>query len=294
MNSLFYLLLALPATLAQGLLRNTTINPGLDNNKCLDVQGGVFADGTPVQIFDCNGTPAQNWTITTGETKVHLAGTNFCLDAGSTPGNGVGMKIWQCYAGLAAQQWFLTGDNRIALENQGLCLDLTNGDITNGNRVQTWQCTDNNPNQVWNLNSNNVQPPPPSTTVVQLHPNNNGAKCLDVRAAFFENGTPVQIYDCNGTPAQDFVLNRGSTSVQVNGTNFCLDAGASPSDGTGMKIWTCFDNLPAQEWFYTADNRIALENQGFCLDLTNGVLTNGNQVQEWTCTDFNTNQIWTE
>lgn len=29
-----------------------------------------------------------------------------------------------------------------------------------------------------------------------------------------------------------------------------------------MKIWQCYDNLPAQEWYYTADNRIALENQG--------------------------------
>lgn len=37
------------------------------------------------------------------------------------------MKIWQCYDGLAAQQWYYTGDNRIALTNQGLCLDLTNG-----------------------------------------------------------------------------------------------------------------------------------------------------------------------
>ena len=73
----------------------------------------------PPYSYDCNGTPAQNWTITTGETKVQLAGTNFCLDAGSTPGNGVGMKIWQCYAGLAAQEWYLTDDNRIALENQG-------------------------------------------------------------------------------------------------------------------------------------------------------------------------------
>ncbi|MCF1193335.1 RICIN domain-containing protein, partial [Mangrovimonas sp. AS39] len=108
MNSFLLLLLAVPTAFAQ--LRNTTIHPGSDANKCLDVRADVVANGTPVQIYDCNGTPAQNWTITTGETKVQLAGTNFCLDAGSTPGNGVGMKIWQCYAGLAAQQWYLTDD----------------------------------------------------------------------------------------------------------------------------------------------------------------------------------------
>lgn len=78
-----------------------------------------------------------------------------------------------------------------------------------------------------------------------------------------------------------------------------------------MKIWECFDNLPAQDWFYTDDKRVALTNQGkggiydmsktatndffkgFCLDLTNGDLTNGSQAQVWKCTDNNTNQIWT-
>ena len=29
-----------------------------------------------------------------------------------------------------------------------------------------------------------------------------------------------------------------------------------------MKIWQCYDNLPAQAWFYTADNRVALTGKG--------------------------------
>ncbi|KAL0952119.1 hypothetical protein HGRIS_008748 [Hohenbuehelia grisea] len=125
------------------------IHPGGHINKCLDVRGNVRANGTPVQVYDCNGSGAQNWIINTASTKVQLAGTNFCLDAGSTPGNGVGMKIWQCYDNLPAQQWYLTDDNRIALQNQGLCLDLPSGRLDNSNQAQTWQCTDNNFNQVW-------------------------------------------------------------------------------------------------------------------------------------------------
>jgi len=123
--------------------------PGENNNKCLDVRGGILANGTPVQIFDCNKTPAQQWLINRLTTKVQLAQTNFCLDAGSTPGNGVQMKIWECFDNLPAQEWFYTEDNRIALLNQGLCLDLTNGNLTNTNPVQIWQCTDGNGNQVW-------------------------------------------------------------------------------------------------------------------------------------------------
>lgn len=38
----------------------------------------------------------------------------------------------------------------------------------------------------------------------------------------------------------------------------------APADGTRMKIWQCFDNLPAQQWFWTTDARIALFNKGAC------------------------------
>ncbi|KAF4573643.1 hypothetical protein EYR36_008161 [Pleurotus pulmonarius] len=127
------------------------IHPIANRNKCLDVRGNVQSNGTAVQIFDCNGSAAQSWLISPGSTKVQLANTNFCLDAGPNPENGIGMKIFECFDNLPAQQWFLTDNNRIALENQGLCLDLTDGILTNGNQVQTWQCTDNDNNQAWVL-----------------------------------------------------------------------------------------------------------------------------------------------
>ncbi|KAF8895130.1 carbohydrate-binding module family 13 protein [Infundibulicybe gibba] len=126
-----------------------------------------------------------------------------------------------------------------------------------------------------------------------IHPNGNPKKCLDVRAANFANGTPVQIFDCNGTPAQKWVIHHGKTAVRLAGTNFCLDAGSSPGNAVGMKIWQCYDNLPAQAWTYTANNKISLNNKGLCLDLTNGGLWNWNQMQTWWCTPGNTNQVWT-
>ncbi|KAF9440465.1 carbohydrate-binding module family 13 protein, partial [Macrolepiota fuliginosa MF-IS2] len=120
-----------------------------NTNKCLDVRGGIFANGTAVQIFDCNGTPAQQWDLQVGETHVRVANTAFCLDAGNSPANGTPMKIWTCFDNLPAQDWFYTGDDRIALTNQGLCLDLTDGNTTNTNVMQTFQCTDGNTNQIW-------------------------------------------------------------------------------------------------------------------------------------------------
>ncbi|KAF8652201.1 hypothetical protein AX16_004504 [Volvariella volvacea WC 439] len=133
----------------------------------------------------------------------------------------------------------------------------------------------------------------PHDTFFTIHPNGNPDKCLDVQGAQYENGTPVQIYDCNGTGAQRWRVNGGATQIFVDGTNFCLDAGASPGSGVGMKIWQCYDDLPAQEWFYTDQATIQLDGQGQCLDLTDGGLWNGNQVQTWECAPGNPNQIWT-
>lgn len=49
MNSAFILLLAASAVFGQAL-QNTTITPDVDGDKCLEVTGGVFANGTPVQM----------------------------------------------------------------------------------------------------------------------------------------------------------------------------------------------------------------------------------------------------
>ena len=34
------------------------------------------------------------------------------------------------------------------------------------------------------------------------------------------------------------------------------------SNGVQMKIWECFSGLTQQTWYYTGDDRIALQNEG--------------------------------
>ncbi|KAL0959667.1 hypothetical protein HGRIS_011367 [Hohenbuehelia grisea] len=128
-----------------------------------------------------------------------------------------------------------------------------------------------------------------------ISPQGQPKKCLDVRGGTFANGTPVQIYDCNGSAAQKWIITRGIQQIKAWGTNFCLDSTtASPASGTKLKIWQCWDNLPAQQWTYTPDNFILLNNADQCVDLTDGKLTNGNQVQTWKCAwGSKQNQLWT-
>ncbi|KAH6871957.1 19 kDa protein having G-X-X-X-Q-X-W motif-containing protein [Coprinopsis sp. MPI-PUGE-AT-0042] len=128
--------------------------------KCLDVRGGVLANGTPVQIYDCNGSEAQRWIYNWNQDfSLRLAHTNFCVDAGSNflpQPNGNQLKIWDCYPSLVQQQWFIGANNTVKLfEVQhgpfGICMDLTEGSFENSNVIQTWECSANNANQLWTL-----------------------------------------------------------------------------------------------------------------------------------------------
>ncbi|XP_006462966.1 hypothetical protein AGABI2DRAFT_194010 [Agaricus bisporus var. bisporus H97] len=274
-----------------------TLHPIASSGKCVDVRTSVFENGTVVQIFDCNDSDAQNWRIQRGVAgPIEVEGTGFCLDAGSSPALGVGMKIWQCIDNLPAQQWLYNNDNQIILANQNtnFCLDLTDGNLANTNQLQIWECATGNENQVWLEGPpGNDDPTPPPPTSRPLHPNANGDKCMDVEGSVFANGTPVQIFDCNGSSAQQWTLTDGNTKVQVAGMNFCLDAtSANPANGVGMKIWECFDGLAAQSWTYTDSHHLQLQSSPKCVDLTNGDITNGNQLQVFDCFEGNDNQIW--
>ncbi|KAH8822421.1 20 kDa protein having G-X-X-X-Q-X-W motif-containing protein [Flagelloscypha sp. PMI_526] len=130
-------------------------------------------------------------------------------------------------------------------------------------------------------------------TGMPIHPNGDNSKCLDVVNGNFANGAAVDIYDCNDTNAQKWYIHPGSTQVVLAGTSYCLDAGENPGNNTPMKIWQCSSALPQQRWYFTDDNRIALEGKGLCLDLTWGNKDNGNTIETYQCIDGNQNQAWT-
>lgn len=277
------------------------IHPDGDPNFCLDVRGGVFENGTPVQIYRCNGTPAQVWNVNQEDTKIQLFGTKFCLAAGSMPGNsGVPTKIWQCDE--VRQNWFHINDKFELTGPNYQCLDLKFGHHANGVTVQTYRCQDGNPNQVWtegprfrstvgdvsrNWKAKSTLPPAGR----YLHPNGDTEFCLDVSHKVLRNGTPVQIYECNGAVGQIWNLNEGGTRVQLFDTNFCLIPGSNP--GAQTFIWNCDDPSVPNNWIHYK-NKIAVPGLELCLDLRFGRHENRTPVETWWCKDGNTNQVWTE
>nr|WP_267807113.1 ricin-type beta-trefoil lectin domain protein [Streptomyces tirandamycinicus]MCY0983165.1 ricin-type beta-trefoil lectin domain protein [Streptomyces tirandamycinicus] len=109
---------------------------------CLDVQGGGKTNGTPVQIYTCNGGAAQQWMLEGSEDDLHIrnVGSFKCLDvAGNASANGTKIQISDCYKSKG-QSW--KGDVRAASPlkslSTGKCLDLSA--FTKSTDARLWDC----------------------------------------------------------------------------------------------------------------------------------------------------------
>ncbi|KAF9263022.1 ricin B lectin [Marasmius fiardii PR-910] len=200
-------------------------------DKCLDVIGGVNADGTKLQIWTCTpGNTNQLW-IPLGDSTFQWAGTNKCVDL--TDGNinpGTQLQVWTCDPNNSNQHWstpalclaassnadgarlsldvcggpatiFPGGNDTWVIPASGTngpistydgtkCLDVTNGNSTNGNLVQIWSCIPGSTNQMWRFEGS-------ATTQSILWVGQN--KCLDVKdGVYVSAGTSaLQIWDCD-------------------------------------------------------------------------------------------------
>jgi hypothetical protein len=119
--------------------------------RCVEVAGGNTADSTPVQIWDCNGTSAQQWSapaVGVQGTVKHASGK--CLDVrnGSTA-DGTPVQLYTCN-GTAAQQWTLTSVGEFKGPG-GKCLDLNGASTANGTGLILWTCHGGT-NQRWSVN----------------------------------------------------------------------------------------------------------------------------------------------
>ncbi|MFE5213761.1 MULTISPECIES: lectin [unclassified Streptomyces] len=114
--------------------------------KCLDVAGASSADGTPVQLYDCNGTGAQQWTVGSDGT---IRALGKCLDVtGNSTADGAKAQLWSCTGG-PNQKWTVTAAHDIVNPQADKCLDVTGNSSANGTRVQIWSCG-GGANQKWN------------------------------------------------------------------------------------------------------------------------------------------------
>jgi len=111
---------------------------------CLDDRSASTADFNPIQVYACNGTNAQQWTVESNNTLQVLGK---CLDVnGAGTANGTTVDLYTCN-GTGAQSWTHESNGELVNANSGKCLDDT-GYGGSGTQVQIWSCGDTS-NQQW-------------------------------------------------------------------------------------------------------------------------------------------------
>ena len=112
--------------------------------------------------------------------------------------------------------------------------------------------------------------------------------CVDVRGANSANFTPVQVYTCNGTNAQQWTVVAAGSTLQALGK--CMDInGGGTADGTTVDLYDC-NNTAAQVFIPQSNGALYNPQSGKCLDDT-GYGGSGTQLQIWDCSG-NANQQW--
>jgi chitinase len=113
---------------------------------CLDDRSASTAEFNPIQVYTCNGTNAQDWTVESNNT-LEVLGMCLDVDAAGTA-NGTTVDLYTCN-GTGAQDWVHQSNGELVNPNSGKCLDDT-GYGGSGTQVQIWACADTS-NQQWNL-----------------------------------------------------------------------------------------------------------------------------------------------
>jgi hypothetical protein len=100
------------------------------------------------------------------------------------------VQIWDCQSGNPNQEWVIDNGSLVGIGGQ--CLDVPDGRIDNGVRMQMFPCH-GGPNQRW--------------TVLGGHIFTLGSKCLDGREGRTFNANIVQTWECQpNNPNQQWTI----------------------------------------------------------------------------------------
>ncbi|MFF8905218.1 RICIN domain-containing protein [Streptomyces olivaceoviridis] len=118
------------------------------SGRCLDAKAAATANGTAVQQYACNGTTAQQWSLTdAGDGYVRISNrndTNQVADvADVSTADGAAVHLWS-YGGGANQQWLPVDDGGGAFHfvnrNSGKCLDDPGASLADSVQFVQYTC----------------------------------------------------------------------------------------------------------------------------------------------------------
>jgi predicted alpha-1,2-mannosidase len=250
---------------------------GVSSSLCVDVRHSNTTAGTPVQIYSCDASDAQSWTLGTNGT---VSALGMCLDVDqSGTASGTPVDLYTCN-GSGAQQWRIKTGGALQNPQSGLCLDDPGG-TTLGTQLDLGTC-DQTGAQDWKL------PQAPPSRVGAITSGVSSRLCIADRGASTANGSPIQIDTCSKTSAQRWTVEPDGT-LHVLGK--CMNVAGGTASGTPIDLSTC-DGTGAQQWRIKTSGALVNPQSGLCLNDPHATTKTGTQLQLYTCSQTGA-QDWT-
>lgn len=265
-----------------GYVVMSAINP----NYILDLSGGSVRNGSNVQIYSAKGSNSQRWNITKYVSKE------------------------QRINNLAAQNKNAISDGVYEIrsaKNNNYTLDVNSASSRNGANIQLY-LRNGTQAQAFRVSHDSLG--------FVTFTNVNSGKVIDLDGAITKNGRNIHQYASNGTRAQKWIVQKsgsGYAIVSAIDTSYVLDLrNGTVSSGSNIQLYKS-NNTAAQQWTFSkyvtdrelcdsyasqnkgrmADGVYYIKNQnvGFALDVADGSLYGGANVQLYTTNRTNA-QKW--
>ena len=251
------------------------IGSGVSTSLCVDDRSSSTTPANPVQIYTCNGSASQSWTIGTNAT---ISTLGMCLDVqkGGTT-NKTPIDLNTC-TGSGAQTWQPGADGALVNPASGKCLDDPGSTTKAGTQLDLYTCNKTHA-QDWTL------PAAPAQQVGQITSGSSSGPCLADQGGSTANANPIVTGTCAPGGADSWTVEPDGT-IRVLGS--CLDVRHSGNaSGTLVDLYHC-NGTGAQQWQIESDGALVNPASGMCLDATSTV---GAEVQIDAC-DQSSEQDW--
>ena len=265
-----------------GYVVMSAINP----NYILDLNGGSVRNGSNIQLHSVTGSNSQRWNITKYVSKDERI-NNLAAQNKNTLADGV-------YEINSVKNSNYTLDVNSASTRNGANVQLY---LRNGTQAQAFRVSHDSQGFV-------------------TFTNINSGKVIDLDGAITKNGRNIHQYASNGTRAQKWIVQQsgsGYSIVSAIDTSFALDIrNGTVYSGSNIQLYKS-NNTAAQQWTFSkyvtdrelcdsyasqnkgrmADGVYYIKNQnvGFALDVADGSLYGGANVQLYTINRTNA-QKW--
>lgn len=157
--------------------------------KCLDNYHNKMVNANQIQLYHCNNTTAQKWTVASNGTIVNANG--YCLDvAGGTKATAQAYVHLHSCSGSAAQVWTVsTTANTIVNHYNHLCMDVKGGSSADGTPVWLMACN-GSAEQKWVVNTQPQPKPAPANHWLMVSGDLNMLMSQDPQSAKWFFNTP--------------------------------------------------------------------------------------------------------